>query len=33
MKLLGIEELVITNAAGGINPQLNVGDIIIPRPH
>lgn len=33
MKLLGIEELVITNAAGGINPQLNVGDIIILRDH
>lgn len=33
MKLLGIETLVISNAAGGMNPDFNVGDIMLIRDH
>jgi purine-nucleoside phosphorylase len=29
MRLLGIERLVITNAAGGLNPDFEVGDIML----
>lgn len=38
MKLLGIRSIIVTNAAGGLNPEFNVGDIMIindvrfPRP-
>jgi purine-nucleoside phosphorylase len=28
-KLLGIDKLVVTNAAGGLNPNQEVGDIVI----
>ncbi len=33
MKFLGIEYLIISNAAGGMNPQFNIGDIMIIRDH
>jgi len=33
MKLMGIEKLIVTNAAGGLNPNFNVGDIMIIRDH
>jgi purine-nucleoside phosphorylase len=33
LHLLGIKGMVITNAAGGINPDLNVGDIMIINDH
>lgn len=33
MKLLGIETVVITNAAGGINRSFNVGDFMIVKDH
>ncbi|XP_054735746.1 purine nucleoside phosphorylase-like [Anastrepha obliqua] len=33
MKLMGIEYLMVTNAAGGINPGYKVGDIMIIRDH
>ncbi len=29
MKLLGVENLIVTNAAGGINPNFNMGDLMI----
>ncbi len=32
-KLLGIEKLIVTNAAGGLNPNQEVGDIVIIRDH
>ncbi|KAL7878824.1 hypothetical protein AOLI_G00097980 [Acnodon oligacanthus] len=31
--LLGVETLIVTNAAGGINPKFNVGDIMIIKDH
>jgi purine-nucleoside phosphorylase len=33
MKLLGIETLLLSNAAGGVNPSFRVGDIMIIRDH
>lgn len=33
MKLVGIETVIITNAAGGINPEYHVGDIMIIKDH
>jgi purine-nucleoside phosphorylase len=33
MSLLGITELIITNAAGGVHPKLKVGDIVIVKDH
>lgn len=33
MSLLGIEILGVTNAAGGINPQFNVGDLMLITDH
>ena len=32
-KLLGIKNLIITNAAGGVNKNLNVGDIVLISDH
>ncbi|XP_007949414.1 purine nucleoside phosphorylase [Orycteropus afer afer] len=31
--LLGVDTLVVTNAAGGLNPQFEVGDIMLIRDH
>lgn len=31
--LLGIKKLIVTNAAGGLNPNQEVGDIVIIRDH
>lgn len=33
MKFLGVKTLFVTNAAGGLNPEFNVGDIMIIRDH
>ncbi|CAB1339333.1 unnamed protein product [Coregonus sp. 'balchen'] len=31
--LLGVETLIVTNAAGGLNPKFNVGDIMLIGDH
>ena len=33
LQLLGIKQLILTNAAGGINPDINAGDIILLKDH
>ncbi|XP_060519968.1 purine nucleoside phosphorylase isoform X2 [Cylas formicarius] len=33
MKLLGVSHLIITNAAGGLNPKFRVGDIMFVKDH
>lgn len=33
MKLMGVETLIVTNAAGGINNSFNVGDMMIIKDH
>jgi purine-nucleoside phosphorylase len=33
MKCLGVENLLVSNAAGGINPSFRIGDLMIIRDH
>ncbi len=33
MKLLGVEIVLLSNAAGGVNPSLKIGDLMIIRDH
>ena len=33
MRLMGVKLLIITNAAGGLNPEYNVGDIVVIQDH
>lgn len=33
MKLLGVNTVVVTNAAGGLNPEYAVGDIVVLYDH
>lgn len=33
MKFLGVKTVLLSNAAGGVNPAFNVGDIMIIRDH
>lgn len=33
MKYLGIQKLIVSNASGGVNPNYNVGDIVLINDH
>jgi purine-nucleoside phosphorylase len=33
MQLMGLKNLILTNAAGGINPDFNAGDVILLKDH
>jgi len=33
MKMMGIETIIVTNAAGGLNPKYRIGDIMIIKDH
>ena len=33
LQLLGVRQLILTNAAGGINPDINAGDIVLIKDH
>ncbi|KAJ1733170.1 Purine nucleoside phosphorylase [Coemansia biformis] len=33
LRLLGVESLLVTNAAGGVNPKYNVGDVALIADH
>lgn len=33
LKMLGVESLLISNAAGGVNPQFNIGDLMLITDH
>lgn len=33
MKLIGIKTLIATNAAGGLNPDYKIGDLMIVKDH
>lgn len=33
MKLLGVKNLIVSNAAGGINPNFKIGDLMLLRDH
>ena len=33
MKLIGVSHLIATNAAGGLNPNYKVGDIMLVKDH
>ncbi len=33
MKFLGIKTLVVSNAAGGMNPEFEIGDIMVINDH
>lgn len=33
MKFLGIEQIIVTNVSGGINPHLQNGDLVIVKDH
>lgn len=33
MKLIGVTHIIVTNSAGGINPNYKVGDIMIINDH
>lgn len=33
MKLIGVQTLIVTNAAGGLNPDFSVGDVMLIKDH
>ena len=33
MKSLGVENIILSNASGGVNPSFNVGDLMLIRDH
>ena len=33
MRLMGVKLLIVTNAAGGLKPTSNVGDIVVIQDH
>lgn len=33
MAQLGANRLIVTNAAGGLNPEFNVGDVVVIKDH
>ena len=33
MKLMGVKTLVVTNAAGGLNAEYKMGDIMLMKDH
>ena len=33
MRMLGVQTLLLSNAAGGVNPAFQVGDLMIIRDH
>nr|ACO15342.1 Purine nucleoside phosphorylase [Caligus clemensi] len=33
MKLMGVQTLIVTNAAGGLNPKYRVGDVMLLKDH
>lgn len=33
MKLMGVETLILTNAAGGLNQDFKVGDVMVIKDH
>ena len=33
MKYLGVEKLIVSNASGGVNPNYNVGDVVLIKDH
>ena len=33
MHILGVETLIVTNAAGGLNPEYKVGDMMVLKDH
>ena len=33
MKLIGIEAIIVSNAAGGLNPAYKIGDVMILKDH
>ena len=33
MKMLGVQTVILTNAAGGVNPQYRVGDFVLVNDH
>lgn len=33
LHLLGVDTLIVTNASGGLNPDFNLGDLMIVKDH
>jgi len=33
MAMMGVRTLIASNAAGGVNPDLNIGDLMILKDH